>query len=161
MQLRKEPLKVRNQAPSRANRTLSLRHVELPIIGAVLCLKDEIAPFNIKTCTLVIGHFRTEIISPEKLVLGKRDIPDYEAANKIAEGFVRNQHSNQPGDPVAAAVRIVDAVRSEGTAHGKEIPSVLPLGQDALDGIRKRCRAMLDVCSEWEAFATKTTTESL
>ncbi len=127
----------------------------------MLCLKEEVAAFGIKTCMLIPGHFRTEILSPQKIVYGARDIPDYVEANKMCEAAVVSLHQKQLGDPKGAAVRIVDAVRSEGGAAGKELPSMLPLGQDAVDIVRKRCRATIEICDEWEAFSSKTTTQTL
>lgn len=130
-------------------------------LGAILCLDQEVSPLGIQTCTLVPGHFRTEIIAPERAVFGARDIPDYAAANEMVEAGIRGMHQKQLGDPKAAAIRIVDAVRGEGEAAGKALPAVLPLGQDAVDGVRKRCKAVLEACDEWEAFAGMTTTEHL
>lgn len=110
---------------------------------------------------LIPGHFRTEILSPQKIVYGARDILDYVEANKMCEAAVVSLHQKQLGDPKGAAVRIVDAVRSEGGAAGKELPSMLPLGQDAVDIVRKRCRATIEICDEWEAFSSKTTTQTM
>lgn len=67
---------------------------------------------------------------------------------------------NQPGDPYLGSVRIVDAVRSEGDAAGKELPFLLPLGQDAIDILRARSQMMLSTCNEWETFAQKTTKQN-
>lgn len=108
---------------------------------------------------LTPGHFRTEILSTKNCVYGDRNIPDYKAANEMCQNAVNSLHMNQPGDPKIAAIRIVDAVKSEGEANGKDLPSVLPMGEDALAAIRKRCKDMMAICDEWETFA-KTTTNS-
>lgn len=119
----------------------------------MLCLRSEIARFKIKTCVLIPDYFRTEIISPRNYVHGERNIPDYEEGNKWADDSRSTMHMNQPGDPAVAAKKIVDAVRSEGEAEGKELPEVLLLGEDCVEAARKRCKYMLAMCDEWEEFA--------
>lgn len=126
----------------------------------MLCLRDEVAAFGVKCCIVVPGHFRTHILSPGKIVYSAKDIPDYAPANKMCEDAVVALDQNQPGDPYLGSVRIVDAVHSEGDAAGKELPFLLPLGQDAIDILRARSQTILSTCNEWETFAQKTTKQN-
>jgi hypothetical protein len=59
-------------------------------------------------------------------------------------------HGKQPGDPRKAAQRIFEIVHGEGMAKGKKWPKRLPLGSDALAGIREKCKETLGLCEEWE-----------
>ena len=45
---------------------------------------------------------------------------------------------------------MIDVIKGEGVAKGKEMPPRLPLGTDALEVIRSKCLATLKVCDEWE-----------
>lgn len=129
--------------------------------SAVLCLEKEVAPFGIKTCTVISGLFRTEIFGPRNMKYGAREIPAYAEGNKWSDSLVTQMYEHSPGDPAAGAARIVDAVKSEGTATGKEVPSFLILGQEALDAIRARCKAMLKICDEGESVAQSTATGAI
>ncbi|PSR83146.1 hypothetical protein PHLCEN_2v5795 [Hermanssonia centrifuga] len=58
--------------------------------------------------------------------------------------------NNLPGDPVKCAEIIVDVVKGEGTALGKQFPLVLPLGSDAHGGIKEVCEKTIGQLGEWE-----------
>ncbi|KAF7913889.1 uncharacterized protein EAF01_000295 [Botrytis porri] len=65
-------------------------------------------------------------------------------------------HGNQPGDPKKSAERIVDIVRREGLAIGKETPLRLPLGPDCLQQIKNKCLSTLKILEDWEELITST-----
>ena len=58
-------------------------------------------------------------------------------------------HGHQPGDPRKATDLIVDVVRSEGKATGKQIPFRLPIGPDGLATIRAKYTKLTQICDEW------------
>ncbi|KAJ3861029.1 NAD(P)-binding protein [Lentinula novae-zelandiae] len=57
---------------------------------------------------------------------------------------------NQSGDPDKAVEVIVDAVRGEGQAEGKEWPLYLPLGRDANKDVETKCVKMLTAVKDWK-----------
>jgi hypothetical protein len=59
-------------------------------------------------------------------------------------------NGTQVGDPEKAVEVMIDVVKGEGVAQGKEMPERLPLGADALATARKRMVDYLAVCNEWE-----------
>lgn len=52
--------------------------------------------------------------------------------------------------------RIVDTVKGEGDAKGKEFPVSLALGTDAVAHIRKNCEENLRLLGEWEKVSGNT-----
>ena len=83
-------------------------------------------------------------------------IADYVSlSNEIAESCA-TESGLQPGDPRKGVERIIDVVKGEGMAKGKKIPERLPLGRDALKGIREKCEETLRLCDEWEGLISST-----
>ncbi|EPE37067.1 NAD(P)-binding Rossmann-fold containing protein [Glarea lozoyensis ATCC 20868] len=117
------------------------------------CLRLETASFGITSILFQLGFFRTKIMDPGNLGVNldpDAAIPDYAELNQIVGGFVAQMDKNQPGDPVKAVDVMVDVVRKEGVAQGREIPERFPLGSDVLGKIRAKYTRYLGVCDEWE-----------
>ena len=55
----------------------------------------------------------------------------------------------QPGDPAKAATVIVDVVAGTGVAEERPWPSLLALGTDAREGIKKKCQAVTKTLDDW------------
>lgn len=64
----------------------------------------------------------------------------------------------QPGNPEAAAQKVVDIARLENLPEGapRNLPLRIPLGTDAIDVMRRKCTETLDSLGQWEAFAAST-----
>ncbi len=79
---------------------------------------------------------------------------------KEAQKRVEAVHGKEPGDPRKAMGLLVDVVRSEGRAkdllerHGW--PLYLPIGKEAEDGIREKCKKMTDVLDAWGELISDT-----
>ena len=123
--------------------------VLIHFIGAVECLKEETSSFGLQFCLLTPGYFRTDIFAPHHIKFGPSTIPDYEAVNKKYQEEVKAAHGHQPGDPRKAGDLIVDVVRSEGKAAGKQIPFRLPIGPDGLATVREKQTKLTKICDEW------------
>ena len=54
---------------------------------------------------------------------------------------------------------MIDVVRGEGMARGREMPVRLPLGRDGLKVVRAKCEETLRVCGEWEDLIGSTDLE--
>lgn len=52
--------------------------------------------------------------------------------------------------------RMVDVVRGEGMAAGKEMPKRMPLGKDSLATVKERCLDTLRICEEWSEIIEST-----
>lgn len=75
---------------------------------------------------------------------------DYKEIHEAMIAGIQQVNGNQPGDPRRATELIVDVIRQEGTAVGKEIPYRLPLGPVGLEQLRNKCLATLKILEEWE-----------
>lgn len=127
------------------------------IDSAVANLAVEVAPWNIRTCTLIPGMFKTNVFTAGNiLTAAPKKIEDYAALNKIMEQNVGGIDGNQPGDPRKAADIVVDAVHGDGVAAGKALPARLPLGPDALAVVRENCKQKEAICAEWEGLVGAT-----
>ncbi|EIW75512.1 NAD(P)-binding protein, partial [Coniophora puteana RWD-64-598 SS2] len=135
--------------------------VRAPLHALTECLTVEIAPFGIRTLLVEPGAFRTENIygqhflspstHPADFSTGgtARDIPDYAVTRDADIAKFAAPSGKQPGDPDKAARAIVDVVRGEGVAEGREWPMYLVLGTDADDNIREKVGKVIKDIDEW------------
>lgn len=72
-----------------------------------------------------------------------------DAFREKSQSFWATIPGKQPGDPDKAASAIVDVVKGEGKAQGKEIPQWLILGKDAEANIRDKIARILANLDEW------------
>jgi NAD(P)-dependent dehydrogenase (short-subunit alcohol dehydrogenase family) len=116
--------------------------------GLSECMAAELAPLGVRVLIVEPGAFRTALFGDRF-----RTMPIIEAyAESVGptRAYASNNDGAQPGDPAKAATAIADVVSS------KSIPLRLPLGGDAVDGIRQkldRVRADVDAT---EAIARAT-----
>lgn len=123
------------------------------MIDAVESLSREISPIGVKTLLVEPGTFRTEFLNPNNQRWASSKHKDYqELTSTVAESFEKLA-GNQIGDPRKGAELVVDVVKGENGAKGKEWPSSLLLGSDAVELIRRRCEETLRELCEWEEFS--------
>ncbi|KAI9646347.1 hypothetical protein NHQ30_005791 [Ciborinia camelliae] len=122
----------------------------------VECLQKETSQFGIRTMILEPGYYRTKVYSEAKVKMEPLSIPEYEPMHTALKGMLKAVDGNQPGDPKKAVERIVDIVRREGLAAGKETPPRLPLGADGLQQLKDKCLATLKILEDWEELITST-----
>jgi hypothetical protein len=75
--------------------------------------------------------FRTSVAESSNLRRGSHRIPEYTVPDKV---FVEYNAAagTERGDPVKAAVKMLDFV----TGHGQELPLRLPIGEDAFESLK-------------------------
>jgi hypothetical protein len=118
--------------------------------GIVESLDQEISQFGIKSLLIEPGMVRTNLLSANNLQTAQSSVPEYaELAKNISEGL-KSANQQQPGDPAKLGEIIVDLVRGEGCATGKEVPLRLPLGPDALETLKHKAEKTLELVGEWE-----------
>lgn len=64
--------------------------------------------------------------------------------------YLARESERQPGDPVKLSEIVVDLVRGEGVAKGREVPFRLPLGIDCYDEIKAKCEETLKLLEDWK-----------
>ncbi|GAA4890564.1 SDR family NAD(P)-dependent oxidoreductase [Actinomycetospora straminea] len=117
------------------------------IEGLVETLVDECP--HVRFLIVEPGAFRTELFRPGAAVLST-PMPEYEDTVGPTRAFVAGNDGRQPGDPdkaAAAILRVLDA---------DDAPLRLPLGQDAVSGIRARLTRIADDLERWEPVSTST-----
>ena len=122
------------------------------------CLQKELSHLNIETCLIVLGQFRTDILtSKNKKSTNKSSLSDYVS---ISEGLkTRHEQTNgkQRGNPKLAVERIIDIVKREGAMEGVEtLPLRLVLGSDAVSVVRTKCKEMLELVEKYEEISIST-----
>lgn len=128
-------------------------------LGAVESLQKELSPFGINTLLVVLGQFRTNILSSDRRKL-QRPVPHIDQYDDAIETISARQartNGNQPGDPSLAVESILDAVRREGKlANEDNLPFRIVLGSDALEIVRNKCAGMLNDLERYERLARGT-----
>ncbi|KAK2603467.1 hypothetical protein QQS21_004327 [Conoideocrella luteorostrata] len=124
--------------------------------GVVESLQQETAPFGLRTLLVEPGRFRTKLLSESNLKSSQSQFQDYEAASTVYNKFLRQENTNQPGNPEKFASLVLDLVREEGCAEGKSVPFRLPVGLDAVKDISGKLKEMGDVIDEWRDVITAT-----
>lgn len=123
---------------------------------AVEALSREVASVGIKTLLVEPGTFRTGFLNPQNMKRVSPKCNDYEELNATVSTDFDQLAGNQVGDPQKGTELVVDVVKGENGTGGRQWPSSLALGSDAVDLIRKRCQETLRELEEWEALSRST-----
>lgn len=112
-------------------------------------LAAEVAQFSIRVLIVEPGAFRTEGIYRHPFSISN-PIPDYDILRQASGKRYNGVSGTEKGDPVKAAEAIVDVVRGDGVAKGREMPLYLMLGSDCEEAVRAKCAKVLAVVDEWK-----------
>ncbi|OBZ65295.1 3-oxoacyl-[acyl-carrier-protein] reductase FabG [Grifola frondosa] len=113
-------------------------------------LNEEIAHLGLRSINVELGYFNTEVIpNATQCILS---LPAGHAFADRDPGF----HGYEPGDPAKGADAIVDIVRGEGFAKGREIPPTIGLGANYYRDVKMVCEATLKRLVEWESLIPNT-----
>lgn len=61
-----------------------------------------------------------------------------------------------PGDTKRGVEVILDLIRGEGGAQGREVPKALPLGTDCFEAVESVCTGALETLKEWKDVIVST-----
>ncbi|KAJ3727222.1 NAD(P)-binding protein [Lentinula guzmanii] len=105
---------------------------------------------NIRLLIVEPSGFRTEqnVLGYPMQVPTSPD-PAYDSLRARIQANLEALDLNQSGDPDKAVELIVDVVRGEGQAEGKDWSLYLPLGRDANQDIGTKCGKMLTAVKTW------------
>lgn len=98
------------------------------------------------------GGFRTENIHTAPLTID-RHIPAYDTYREAEFALFNERWRQAPGDPAKAVEVLVDVVRGEGKARGRELPLYLLLGNPTYAAARDHCNMLLRSMDAWEDVA--------
>ncbi|KAH7071109.1 oxidoreductase,short chain dehydrogenase-like protein [Paraphoma chrysanthemicola] len=125
----------------------------MPIISlycAAESLNEEVKDFGIRTLVVQPGFFRTEFLNTNNTTYIDTKIVDYKPVIDEKYAMFKGYDGLQPGDPQKAVERVVDTIKGEGLAKGKELPPTLYLGGDVIAQAKKRFEDQLALIKEWE-----------
>lgn len=111
-------------------------------------LSAEVGPHGVRVLIVEPGAFRTALFGSAYRRMP--EIAAYQSTVGATRDYATRMEGKQPGDPAKAAVAIVDAVEAQ-TA-----PLRLPLGADAIDGIRAKLQQVTRDVDATEAIARNT-----
>ncbi|MFD0688715.1 SDR family NAD(P)-dependent oxidoreductase [Actinomadura fibrosa] len=116
--------------------------------GLSQALAAEVAPFGIDVLVVEPGAFRTGIL--DGAFHHSAAMPEYDGVVGPVREMLGGLNGTQPGDPAKAAAAIV-------TALGSEAPPLrLPLGEDAVAGVRDEIEGAAKELEAWESLARAT-----
>ncbi|GMF79345.1 unnamed protein product [Aspergillus oryzae] len=100
------------------------------LIALTKVLAKEVAPFNIRTLTVVLGTFNTNMLN--SVVLGKTPLPDdYKGTfTEQVQGLLLNGKIKPNGDKDKAMQALYQVVVGEGVGEGHQEEKLLALGSD-------------------------------
>lgn len=112
-------------------------------------MAQELAPLGVRVLIVEPGAFRTELFGNRFRRMP--EIEAYAATVGPIRQFVTDNAGIQPGDPKKAAKAIADVIAE------RELPLRLPLGQDAVSGIREKIARVAKDVDRTEKIALATT----
>ncbi|MFY0407425.1 SDR family oxidoreductase [Solicola sp. PLA-1-18] len=107
------------------------------IEGFMEALAFEVAPFGIRTQTVVPGFFRTELLSPQSTQYAEPSIDDYAERTRATVEAWRGMDGQQGGDPAKLGRAIVALGDSD------EPPARFIAGSDAVAATEDKARTLL------------------
>jgi NAD(P)-dependent dehydrogenase (short-subunit alcohol dehydrogenase family) len=116
--------------------------------GLTETLSQEV-DFGVRFLIVEPGAFRTGLFAAGSAYLSAA-MPEYTATVGPTRQYVSNGDGTQPGNPAKAAAAILTALAAEKT------PLRLPLGDDAVDGIRAHLATVGEEIAAWEPLSRST-----
>lgn len=110
-------------------------------------LATEVAPLGIRVLIVEPAALVTEQILSQPLYF-ENLISDYNDTRDHAKGFFEGGWCT--GDADLAVEIVVDVVRGEGKAKGREWPTYLVFGPGGDVAVRSKCEKMVKVLDEWK-----------
>lgn len=121
-----------------------------------MSLQEQVSQFGIKLVDFHIGHFRTKVLSQSNLKVQATAIEEYRPMLDYLAAVAPAMDNLQPGDPEKGVARMIDVLMQEGMAKGREIPSRVPIGSDAVQIVRDFAKNLLNTVNEWEDLSAST-----
>ncbi|GKT74497.1 short-chain oxidoreductase [Colletotrichum tofieldiae] len=124
--------------------------------GAVETLAQELAILapGLKVLLVEPGFSRTKVF--HKIADIPPRVPEFAGLHAMVRAGAEAIPGTEVGDPEKAVARIVELVRGDGMAAGREVPLRVALGSDGWGRIREKCETVVRVGAEWEDVARST-----
>lgn len=114
-------------------------------------LAMELKPFGIQSMCICPGMIRTEFFGSSSMKLPENLMPEYEGTSaRGALDYCLSHDGQQYGDPVKVAALLFDVATSE------KMPTVLPIGGDAMKKYLKLCDGNKEMVDPYVEAASAT-----
>jgi len=113
-------------------------------------MNQEIAPLGLQSIIFEPGYFRTDFLTADNRAPYISRIADYEPITSKREQSLSTYNGKQPGDPEKGVQVMIDVIKGEGAAKGKEFPSALLLGSDCYNLVKDILEKTLETNKEWK-----------
>jgi len=110
-------------------------------------LSQEVEHLGIKVTIVEPGGFRTDFAG-RSFAQPENRIADYVTSERT--DAISDYHNNQPGDPVKGVKAMIDMVETDNP------PLRLPLGEDAVNAMEEKLKAVQQNIDEWREVAVNT-----
>lgn len=117
--------------------------------GLTETLRDEVAPFGIRTLIVEPGAFRTGLFRSDA-AYQSAEMAEYAETVGPTREYVQTNHGFQPGDPAKAAQAIITALDAD------DPPLRLVLGADAIGNIQGHLAAVGEELERWRSVGEAT-----
>ncbi|RSL73546.1 hypothetical protein CEP53_000673 [Fusarium sp. AF-6] len=124
--------------------------------GMAESLWRETTHFGIRTLIVEPGQFRTELLSSRNLKNEPSKIPDYAQRSKDFDEYLAKRSGRQAGDPEKGVAIVLDLVRGEGVAEGRDMPLRIALGEDGYEVVKDKCDETLKSLEDWKDVSCST-----
>ncbi|KAK7961759.1 uncharacterized protein PG986_002584 [Apiospora aurea] len=112
-------------------------------IAEALHNETETQHLGLRTLLVEPGRFRTKLLSAGNRQAATSKFPEYAELSQELIQHLAEEDQAQQGDPDKLVRILVDMVRREGCAAGKEVPFRLPIGVDMVADVREKCESTL------------------
>lgn len=119
-------------------------------------LHAEVSPLGLRSICLDFGYFRTAFLSPDHRKPYVAKIDDYKEITEQVESGLQASNGMQLGNPEKGVQVMLDVVRGEGVAQGKEFPKSLLMGSDTFAVVQDTIQGYLKLQENWESVSKST-----
>jgi NAD(P)-dependent dehydrogenase (short-subunit alcohol dehydrogenase family) len=124
-------------------------------------LAQEVYQFNIRVLIVEPGAFKTKTVKNTQFRCDNPH-PDYDNMRAIFHKMVAVlEDQAYHGDPRKGMEVLVDIVKGEGKAKGRDMPSYVFLGESAHEAVKKQIETIGKTAEEWKDITSDLNFDSL
>ncbi|KAJ4304826.1 hypothetical protein N0V90_000354 [Kalmusia sp. IMI 367209] len=124
-------------------------------------LRTEVAQFGIRSLMFEPGICRTSVMQKTHPPAPANFFDDYKPLRDLTTAVMTALPGYEVGDPKKVVKVMVDLIRGEGVAKGREVPDRLILGTDTPESVKPKIEGMMKQWEEWDEVIMSTDCEDV